>query len=58
MRHNKVSSLESLCLGSLEKLVCEVSLQTSKLIIKLLPDQREIEDEREKQVLTILKVRI
>ena len=42
---NKVSSLESLCLTCLETLVYQVSLQTSKLIIKLLPDISEMEDD-------------
>ena len=42
---NKVSSFESLCLTSLETLVYQVSLQTSKLIIKLLPDISEMEDD-------------
>ena len=42
---NKVFSLESLCLTSLETLVFKVSLQTSKLIIKLLPDLSEMEDD-------------
>ena len=42
---NKVSSLESLCLTSLETLVYNVSLHTSKLIIKLLPDISEMDDD-------------
>ena len=42
---NEVSSLETLCLTSLETLVFNVSLQTSKLIIKLLPDISEREDD-------------
>ena len=42
---NTVSSLESACLISLETLVFRVSLQTSKLIIKLLPDVAEMDDD-------------
>ena len=42
---NEVSSLETLCLTSLETLVFNVSLQTSKLIIKLLPDISERDDD-------------
>ena len=46
----EVSSLESLCLQALESLVCKVSLQTSRLIIKLLPDRSEMDDGQKKQV--------
>ena len=42
---NKVSSLESLCLTSLETLVYNVSTSTSKLVIKLLPDISEMDDD-------------
>ena len=56
---NEVSSLETLCLTSLETLVFNVSLQTSKLIIKLLPDISERDDDlpgQKKEVLDLSNI--
>ena len=43
--HNDVISLQSLCLTSLENIVCQFSLRTSRLIIKLVPDITEYDDD-------------
>ena len=42
---NDVTSLQYLCLCSLENIVCQFSLRTSKLIIKLVPDVTEHDDD-------------
>ena len=44
MVHNAVSSLEDLCLVSLESLVSRFSLHTAKQIIKQVPDKEEEAD--------------
>ena len=56
MVQNDVKTLSSLCLRCIENLICHVSLKTSKLIIKLVPDVTEQDDElldNNKQVVCI-----
>ena len=44
MVHHEVAGLQSLCLSCLENFVSVVSLSTSRLIIKLVPDVTEEDD--------------
>ena len=42
--HHFVATLEDLCLQELKEIVANVSLDTAKLVLRLVPDEAERED--------------